>query len=91
MSGQASFYLENEREDRRGGVERGERLFLNVKQGADGGGGGRKCCPAHTAGGMANTCIVHKARVSDKTTSDDNLSIVCRPRPFNGGFLICHH
>ena len=72
-------------------MERGERLFLNVKQGADGGGGGRKCCPAHTAGGMANTCIVHKARVSDKTTSDDDLSIVFRPRPFNGGFLICHH
>ena len=47
MRDQASFYLENEREDRRGGVERGERLFLNVKQGADGG-GGSKCCPAHS-------------------------------------------
>ena len=27
-------------------MKRGERLFLNVKQGADG--GGRKCCPAHS-------------------------------------------
>ena len=56
MRDQASFYLENEREREMGGgregVERGERLFLNVKQGADGGGGGggggRKCCPAHS-------------------------------------------